>query len=37
MVECMEKRGANGVLITLSDGRLVGWQRRSDAARAATE
>jgi CBS domain-containing protein len=37
VAERMEKRGANGVLITLSDGRLVGWLRRDDAARIARE
>ena len=36
-VERMEKRGVGGVLVTRSDGRLIGWLRREDAARAARE
>jgi Mg/Co/Ni transporter MgtE len=37
VAERMEKRGVQGVLVTLSDGRLVGWLRRDDAARIARE
>jgi CBS domain-containing protein len=37
VLERMEKRGVNGVLVTLSDGRLVGWLRREDAAGAAAK
>lgn len=37
VAERMEKRGVKGVLVTLSDGRLVGWLRHGDAARAAVE
>jgi Mg/Co/Ni transporter MgtE len=37
VAERMEKRGVQGVLVTLSDGRLVGWLHRDDAARIARE
>jgi len=37
VAERMEKRGVKGVLVTRSDGTLVGWLRREDAARAARE
>jgi CBS domain-containing protein len=37
VVERMEKRGVGGVLVTRSDGRLIGWLRREDAARVAAE
>jgi CBS domain-containing protein len=29
--ERLKKRGVKGVLVTLPDGRLVGWLRREDA------
>jgi CBS domain-containing protein len=32
VVERMDRRGVEGVLVTLSDGRLVGWLRREDVA-----
>lgn len=35
VVQAMETRDVRGVLVTLSDGRLVGWLRRDDAAQAA--
>ena len=35
VVKAMETRDVQGVLVTRSDGRLVGWLRRDDAARAA--
>jgi predicted transcriptional regulator len=35
VVKQMETRDVQGVLVTLSDGRLVGWLRRDDAAQAA--
>jgi CBS domain-containing protein len=34
--ERLKKRGVKGVLVTLSDGRLVGWLRSEDAERAAS-
>ena len=37
VVERMDKRGVKGVLVTLSDGRLVGWLRREDVEQAARE
>jgi CBS domain-containing protein len=30
VVERMDRRGVSGVLVTLSDGRLLGWLRRED-------
>ena len=33
----LETRGVPGVLVTRSDGRLVGWLRHGDAARAAVQ
>jgi CBS domain-containing protein len=35
VVKAMETSDVQGVLVTLSDGRLVGWLRRDDAAQAA--
>jgi CBS domain-containing protein len=32
VVDRMDRRGVMGVLITLSDGRLLGWLRREDEA-----
>jgi Mg/Co/Ni transporter MgtE len=32
VAERMDRRGVSGVLVTLSDGRLVGWLCREDAA-----
>jgi predicted transcriptional regulator len=31
----LEEKGVQGVLVTRSNGRLLGWLRRDDAARAA--
>jgi CBS domain-containing protein len=33
----METTGASGVLVTFSDGRLIGWLRRDDAAQAVMQ
>jgi CBS domain-containing protein len=37
VAERLETRRVQGVLVTVSDGRLVGWLRRDDAVRAAMQ
>jgi Mg/Co/Ni transporter MgtE len=37
VAERMKQRGVGGVLITRSNGTLIGWLRRDDAARLARE
>jgi predicted transcriptional regulator len=37
VVERMQKKGVGGVLITRSDGTLIGWLRREDAERVLRE